>query len=134
MSNVYIKYIIVALIGIAIVFGYFLIYGLFDLTELDEILKCVCDGLTIAGIAISGSGLLLLVSNLGAFDGLTYSVTSIFSMRWPGKYNLSEHETYQEYTERKRKKKVRTDYLIITGVSFLLLALITLIWYLNVTI
>jgi len=133
MSKAYIKYIIVAIIGIAIAFGYFLINGLFGLTELEEILKCICDGITIAGVVILGSGLLLMASNFGAFDGLTYGVSSIFAMRKPGKYELSEHENYQEYTERKKEKKVPTGYLIFTGIAFLLLAFIVLIWYLNVT-
>ena len=71
------------------------------------------DAFFIPGILLILSGLLMFVANEGSFDAVGYLMRSVLRKLLPG--DRFGHETYAEYVEHKREKK-------ITGYGFLFIA------------
>lgn len=106
------------------------------LTEQKDTLTIIitlCDAFFVAGAIFLCFGALAWASDKGAFDGLGYSVSSMFNIHKPaGKgLNWKQKETYQEYIERKHspEKQKTQPFLFIVGGIFLLVAVVFLIVY-----
>lgn len=127
----YTVYFVVALAIVLLVCG---LRGI--LTEQKDkvtVIVAVCDAFFVAGAMFLCFGGLAWASDKGAFDGLGYSVSSLFNIHKPaGKgLNWQKKETYQEYVERKHspEKKKSQPFLFIVGAIFLVVAIILLIVY-----
>lgn len=97
------------------------------------VIIALCDAFFAAGALFLCFGGLSWASEQGAFDGLGYSVSSLFNLRKPAKKGTEwkPKETYEEYVERKHSpdKKKPKLFLIIVGAIFLLVAIIFFIIY-----
>jgi len=97
------------------------------------IIITLCDAFFVAGALFLCFGGLSWASEKGAFDGLGYSVSSLFNLRKPVKKGVEwkPRETYEEYVERKHSpdKKKPKLFLVIVGAIFLFVAIIFLIVY-----
>ena len=83
------KYLIT--IGIGLLIAGFVAYSkdLFSQTELSKILHILTDSFFVPAVLTMGMGALLFVSREGAFDGLTFAVTSfvdVFRKQKKNKY------------------------------------------------
>ena len=79
--------------------------------DLQNMLRIISDGFFLPGVLMVLIGLLMVVSNEGAFDALAYtgrSLKRLFIPERPGEKRVS----YREYVEQRREKKA-------TGFSFL---------------
>lgn len=100
-------------------------------TETQYRIRQICDAFTIPGVLCICFGLLVLASNGGAFDMLTYSVMAVFRLFKKDPIDR-KYGGYYEYTKAKREKKRSFWYLIIVGAVYLLVGVILLIVYYNV--
>ena len=71
----------------------------------------LCDAFTVPGILLIMFGFLVLLSNSGALDGISYALQDLKRVFIPGA-GLEKHERYSDYVERRRQKKA-------TGYGFL---------------
>lgn len=93
----------------------------------NQSLKDAIDACTIAGVALIGAGLMVIITRLGAFDtfafGFKQALTSMFN-RDPNMYNSLADYKLAKYDQRKTKKR---NYLMLflAGLLFII-ALIVL--------
>lgn len=65
--------------------------------------RILCDAFTIPGLLALMFGLLLAISNEGAFDGVGYALSIAWKALIPG--GRTKMEKYFDYVERKREKR-----------------------------
>lgn len=97
-----------------------------------ETIVILCDAFFVPGIIFICFGALGWASDKGAFDGLGYSVSSLFNLHKPVGRGLDwkEKESYQEYIERKhaaRSNAKSSTFLFVIGGMFVLISLVFLI-------
>lgn len=123
MSNIK-KYLITIGVGLIMTFAFTLIRGLQNQTEIEKIMHILCDSFFITGVLLTGSGLLVVVSNLGAFEIIVYGMTSFidyFRKRPERKY-----ETFYDYHISREKNKASFAFLLNIGIVFIGMSLIFL--------
>ena len=74
------KYLITLGIGFVIAFLVANYKDVFAQTELSKIFHILTDSFCVPGVLITGIGALIFVANEGAFDGVTYAVTSFLDI------------------------------------------------------
>jgi len=95
-----------------------------------DVYRILSDAFTVPGLMCVFSGALVWLSGEGALDGVTYvvqyAVKSLLFMGGRGK-----RETYREYVERRRAKKMGGyGFLLVTGaVSLLVGAVFMVLFY-----
>lgn len=95
--------------------------------DLRGMLRIISDGLFLPGALMLLIGLLLVVSNHGAFDALAYtgkSIKRLFIPERPGEKRVN----YREYVEQRREKKTTGfGFLFIVGGVFTVIGLIVML-------
>ena len=100
--------------------------GGFVATATDDIVQAWCDAFSIVGVLALCFGLLVIVSNGGAFDMLTYSLKTLFRSFKRDPLDR-KYGGYYEYTQARRAKKRSFWYFVIVGGAFLLVGIVLLI-------
>lgn len=127
-----IKYAVTFAIGLLLSLGIFLLKDLFSQTEPIMIFSILSDGFFITGALLIGAGLIVLCTNQGLFDGLTYAFYTLFVTHNWSRTKLEDKKSYVEYREDKAEKRGGTPlYLIIVGAVFLTAAIVMLMLYRN---
>jgi len=95
--------------------------------DLRGMLRIISDGLFLPGALMLLIGLLLVVSNHGAFDALAYtgkSIKRLFIPERPGEKRVN----YRAYVEQRREKKTTGfGFLFIVGGVFTVIGLIVML-------
>lgn len=126
---------IISLMALAIFFTICGVKGVFggELSK-KETFRFVCDGFFVAGIVELGIAGIIWASDMGAFDGLRYGVTSLFRLHFSARrLDWQEKESFSDYKERIHKKKDKKPLItiVIVGGVFLIMAVIMLIVYMK---
>ena len=100
----------------------------YGVTELQYRMQQWSDSFSIVGILGICFGLLVMVSNGGAFDMLAYGMRRFFALFRKDPLDR-KYGGYYEYTQAKRAKKRSFWYLVIVGGGYLLVGVIFLILY-----
>jgi len=111
--------------GIALAYAIYLVISQNAFSqELSSLLRILSDGFFLPGALMILIGLLMVVSNHGAFDALAYtgkSVKRLFIPERPGEKRVN----YREYVEQRREKKTTGfGFLFIVGGVFAVIGLI----------
>ena len=90
----------------------------------------IADAFVVPGVLMLGVAGLLWVSSDGFFDALGYAANSVGSMLIPLFGGMSKHQTYYEYVQSKKGKRI-TGYafLVWEGLAFLTIGMIFMILY-----
>ena len=92
----------------------------------NQTLKDAIDACSIAGVALLGGGILVVITRLGAFDTFAYGfrqlTSSIFSKN-PNQYNNMADYKLAKYDQRKTKKATYL-MLFLAGLVYLVAVLI----------
>lgn len=121
------KYWITALVGFLIVAAIAFSKDLFAQTNPQSIFHILTDAFFVAGVLLTGSGLLVFSSNEGSFDILVYGMNSFLDIF--RKKSLKKYETYFDYKESRADKKVKFGFLLICGGAYLAIAFIMYFLY-----
>lgn len=101
----------------------------------NQSLKDAVDACSVAGVALLGGGLMVVITRLGAFDTFSFGfkqlLTSMFN-KDPSAYNSLADYKLQKYDERKTKKATYLMLFLAGGVY--LLAVVVLEIILNTSI
>ena len=90
------------------------IEGGLPLSEPETFWRVLCDGLTVPGVLLTGSGLLRVVSGAGAFDGVRFGVRkAVDQLRREEKRELTP-KTYYDYVEARGEKPRRSPGMLLT--------------------
>lgn len=100
------------------------------------IIHRLLDGTFVAGVLLTGIGILLFCANKGAFNIFGYGVKYGLSLILPiGKNPWAadgERETYYDYCMRKAEKEPKSFLpLLISGGVYLVISVVLLVIYLN---
>ncbi len=127
----FLRYLITAAIGMAIVFLIVLAKGVFSQTDMQEIMKIWCDAFFVAGAVLLCAGGIVLASNGGAFYMLGYAVSLIFSIVRSSKIER-KYKTYYDYSEAKKENRHSFAFILLVGLLFVAIAGIFLWQYYTV--
>lgn len=119
----YLGYIITFIVGLFMIFGILLAKDIFQVKGKEEIYHILTDAIFVPGVLITGYGILVMANNEGAFDMLTYGVIKLFDL-FKRDLTKVKHRTFYDYRQAKRDSKNDFGYLIIVGVSFIVVSLI----------
>ncbi len=98
----------------------------------EESWRRICDALTVPGILLTGMGLLSVVSDLGAFDGISFTVRKAFGQIRSAEKRAAMPKTYYDYLSvRQKKKRTRRHTTLYIGLGFLVCAAAALLIYLS---
>ena len=121
------KYLIAITCGLLLTCWVLYIKDIFAQTELTMIFHILTDAFFVPGILIVCAGGLVFVSNEGAFDGVTFAMTSFFDVFRKKKKN--KFTTYYDYKQSKGDRDRSFGFLLITGSVFLAISGIMLLLY-----
>lgn len=107
------------------------VFGLWfqDVSQIHDIrewMKVLSNAALFSGVLLTGIGLLVLISEEGIFDGIRYTISSL----WASLRNEKKrYATYYDYIKRE-KKRSKASSMLIPGVCYLLFAVIfTIVFY-----
>ena len=126
MSNLK-KYLLTICAGLVGAFVVAYSQGIFNATTAVEIFHILSDSFFVPSVLIMGMGGLVFVSNEGAFDGLTFALTSFADVFRKQKKN--KYTTYYDYKQSKGNRDRSFGFLLITGVGFFLVSGLMLLFY-----
>ena len=122
----WIKYLITFGVGAAMTISAASIMGIFSAESTADIIKILCDAFAITGVLLLGAGLLVFASNAGMFSMITYGAI-MFVNAFRRDVSARKYESYYDYTEAKKNKKIKNAHLLWNGLLFLVIAVIFLI-------
>lgn len=131
LKGILLKYGITALIGALMVYTVLQTYGYADAaTQVDKVL-ILSNAFTIPGVILIMVGFLVIASNEGAFNGISYAMSYAVKMLVPGAAGASKQERYGDYVMRKREKgKAKTGFIFLVGLVYLVIAIVfTVLFY-----
>ncbi|MBQ3792577.1 MAG: DUF3899 domain-containing protein [Clostridia bacterium] len=102
------------------VIGILLLKDYWHLSILSEKYRALADAFTVPGAVFLCFGLLIFVSNEGAFTGVVYTISWFFHMFLT--FSSKKMESYHDYIERRREKGGVKGYGFILVIGLLLMA------------
>lgn len=124
----YVKYLITAAIGLAIAFLIICLKGTFTKDNAKDVMHILTDAFFVAGVLISGYGILVIASNGGTFDMFAYGFISIFQF-FKKDYKKRKYKDFYEYRKTKQASPRPFFYLVIVGLFYIAISMIFLILY-----
>ena len=121
------RILITLVIGLVFVFMVAASKEVFKETEAKVIFHILSDSFFAIGVVITGFGLLLVASNGGAFDMLSYGVSTFFSFFRRSK--ARKYADFYEYRVAKEKNKHNFGFLLIAGSIIIVIAIIMYVFY-----
>ena len=121
MSN-FLKYLITSLVGLSIATIIIFSKGILTVETTAQVMAILCDAFFAPGVIFVCFGLIVVASNGGAFDMLSYGVSLIFVLL---KKNIKErkYKDFYEYSQakkEKRKGKSSITFILIVDIAFIM--------------
>lgn len=88
----------------------------------------LCDAFSVPGAVMLGVGLLVFVTNGGAFDMLAFGVIKLFDL-FKRDLTKVKYRTFYDYREAQKEKNRTFVNLLIVGGGFLLVGIVFLLVY-----
>ena len=126
----WLKYVITTCVGL--VFAALIMFpSVFKQETTSDVYKILVNAFFVPGILIFGFGLLVLASNGGTFDMLVYG-TKKFADLFRKPHNRKITDTFYDYRRAKQEHPGEFGYMILTGLGFIIVSLILLVFYYQV--
>ena len=122
MKTIY-KYLITGGIGLLIAFAVAVSKNIFFANELVDVIEILIDSFFVPGILLFCFGLLVLATNGGTFDMLTYGMARFISL-FRKDHNDVKFKTFHEYTLAKHEENRPFGYLVFVGLIFIIISII----------
>lgn len=88
----------------------------------------LCNAFTVSGASMAGVGLLVFVTNGGAFDMLAFGFIKFIDL-FKKDLTKVKYRTFYDYHKVQNEKKRSFLHLLLIGMAFLVVALILLLVY-----
>lgn len=129
----YLRTILAFLFGALVALSVCALKNVFAMNEPARILRTLCDAFFLPAILLLGGGLMVMVSNNGIFDTLSYASRTVFNLLIPGPGRGRNPESFVDYRHRKHQKQGSYGFLLVAGGVYLLLASICLALFNSLT-
>lgn len=124
----YLRYIITLLIGLACAFLICVFKGIFSSTSPNDVFHILTDAFFVPGVILICFGVLIIATNGGTFDMLSYGVIMFISLFNKG--TERKYKTFYDYKEAKKDRKGGFGYLLIDGCILTAISMIFLLmWF-----
>ena len=119
------QYLITTGVGLLLTFLIALLRGLASQTETKEIMRILSDSFFVSGTLLTCIGLLIVASNLGAFEMIVYGLTSFidYFRRKPER----KYATFYDYHVARANNKSSFWYMLIIGLALIGVSIIFLL-------
>lgn len=124
----FLKYGITSGVGLILVLIIISVKNIYGQTNVKDVMHILTDAFFVVGVVIFGYGLLVVATNGGTFDMMTYGITRFFSL-FKRDVNKVKYRTFADYRIAKQDRKYSFLYLIIVGGIFIALSCIFLACY-----
>ncbi len=124
------KFLIDMAVGLVLVLAMCWILGLFSAQTTSETLRILCDAFFVAAVLLLAGGGLTWTYNGGVADGLGYTFKNGIA-RMRREYEV-ERKTFAEYREEREAKASSPKYMLLSGLCYLVIAVILYQIYSNV--
>ena len=126
----WLKYVITICVGL--VFAALIIFpSVFNQETAADVYEVLVNAFFVPGVLIFGFGLLVLASNGGTFDMLVYGTKKFVDLfRKPQHRKITD--TFYDYRKAKQEHPGEFGYMILTGLGFIIVSLILLVFYYQV--
>ncbi len=121
------QYLITTGVGLLLTFLIALLRDVVSQTETKEVIKILCDSFFVSGTLLTCVGLLIVASNLGAFEMIVYGMTSFIDFF--RKRSERKYATFYDYHEARANNKTSFWYMLIIGLALIGVSLIFLMAY-----
>jgi hypothetical protein len=123
-----IKYGLTTAISLFVTYSYISNKG-FHMGTLADKYKYISDGFAIPGLLLTCSGLLLIISNEGAFDGISWGLRFAIKTLIPfGRHK--KQESYGDFVEKRRGQKVKGfGFVFVVGAIDIVICIIFMILF-----
>lgn len=125
----YLDYIVCAIVGLIIVFFVFFYKDIFSSVNALDVWRIISDACFLAGVLIFGCGVLLWVSNEGAFHMMSYGVKKVVNLFRREENRSSIEKTYFEYQVAMQDQKKEVKPVLFVGGIYLILAVLGTVIY-----
>lgn len=117
-------YILAGVFGLAVCLGVVFI----GLNADRPLMTSACDGAFTAAALVGGFGVLRLIKNGGAFDVMSYGISSTFFNHYPGARTEEGKGGFKEWQDKKMAGRKSARPQLIVGGVFLALSFVLLIF------
>jgi len=123
-----IKYGLTSAISLLVTYSYISNRG-FHMGTLADKYKYLSDGFAIPGLLLTCGGLLLIISNEGTFDGISWGLRFAIKTLIPfGRHK--KQESYGDFVEKRRGNKVKGfSFMFVVGVINIAISIIFMILF-----
>lgn len=121
-----IKYLITLVVGGLLTLWMAVSRGVMEPIEPVKLYHILCDSFFVVGFFITAIGVLVFVSNEGAFDGIVYSVRAFVNIF---RKNKRKHESYYDFRTARAEHKFSFGFLLICGAVFLAISAVMYVLY-----
>ena len=118
------KYLITLTVGLAAVVGILFAKDFFAQTAPQRMYHILCDAFFAVGTVLCCAGLLIFSANEGSFDMIVYGMNSFIDLF--REKNKKKYDTFFDYRESRKGKKVSFGFLLICGLLFVAISLVFL--------
>ncbi len=116
-----VTFLVATAVFLAVLFG----CGILSAENAQECVRIWSDAFSVPGILFFLSGAFVWIARQGTFSGMGFACRQIWVSLHSKQYREEHRESYSEYRERRLAgKKVPFIYLILTGVCFLIPAIL----------
>lgn len=126
------NYLFASVFGLVVAFLVAWLRGIFTAEDVLSVIKCLCDGFFVAAVLLGGIGLLSWCSNEGAFDMLSYSMSTLWRVTFARKEGWKK-ESYGDYKDRKHEKSREFSYFLWVALVYLVLSIGLTVAYLSMS-
>lgn len=123
-------YLICLLIGLAMAIVIMLSKGIFAKNEFVDVMHILTDAFFVPGVLLVCFGLLILASNGGTFDMLSYGVLTLFNL-FRKDMSKMKHKTFYDYRTAKHEKDRSFLYIVLVGIFYILISMVFLVIYME---
>lgn len=127
MKQIY-KYLITFLVGLLFAVIIMLTKSIFFQDNVKDVMHILTDAFFVPGVIICGFGLLVVASNGGTFDILSYGLISFFNL-FRKDINKRKYKTFYDYRVAHHEKPKGFWYLVFVGLFYICLSLLFLYIY-----
>lgn len=118
----YWNHIITFMVGICMAFSIWFYKGLFHSVMIRDTMAILSDGCFVTGIILTGFGLLMVLSNVGNFDMLTYGMRILISVFKTRTNEDKLGKSFYDYHMNKKGKVKNVSFILHVGILYLVSA------------
>lgn len=128
MKSTVLRYSVTVAVGLAVALIVMSFKGVFTQTDSVAAMRILCDSFFVSGVCIVCIGLIVVLSNGGAFDMLSYAVVLIFDALRKD-VTKRKYKDFYSYREAKKDRKRGFGFLLIVGFALVGISLCFLAAY-----